>query len=43
MAHNETREIEKDQIPVNPVNHKEKFNILQREMGKQRILSTGME
>ena len=43
MAHSETREIEKDQIPDNPGNHDEKFNILEREMGKQKILSIGME
>lgn len=38
-----TREIEKDQIPDNLVNNNEKFNSLQREMGKQRILSIQME
>lgn len=43
VAHNRIGEIEKDQIPDNPVNHDEKFHMLQRETGKLRILSMGME
>lgn len=40
MTHNETGEIGKGQIPHSPVNLVEELRIMQREMGKQRILST---